>query len=75
MYLVWAFGRGQGAVAVLSGVLPGLGAARHARGPLESQFVQMYDVEEHWLDWALARAGIPARHQIFANSESRHGDQ
>jgi len=26
---------------------------------------RMFGTEEHWLDWALARAGIPARHQIF----------
>ena len=25
----------------------------------------MYDTKERWLDWALARAGIPTRHQIF----------
>ena len=28
-------------------------------------WLRMYDAEEHWLDWALARAGIPTRHQIF----------
>ena len=28
-------------------------------------WLRMYDAEEHWLDWALGRAGIPTRHQIF----------
>ena len=28
-------------------------------------WLRMYDAEEHWLDWALARAGIPTRRQIF----------
>jgi hypothetical protein len=28
-------------------------------------WLRMYDAEEHWLDWALAQAGLPTRHQIF----------
>ena len=28
-------------------------------------WLRMYDAEEYWLDWALARAGLPGRHQIF----------
>ena len=28
-------------------------------------WLRMYDAEEHWLDWALTRAGLPGRHLIF----------
>jgi len=28
-------------------------------------WLRMYDTEEHWLDWALARAGLPTRERIF----------
>jgi len=30
-----------------------------------SIWLDMYGAEEHWLDWALSRAGLPTRNQIF----------
>jgi hypothetical protein len=32
-----------------------------------SIWLGMYDAEEHWLDWALSRAGLPTRDQIFGS--------
>jgi hypothetical protein len=33
--------------------------------PHATTWLQMYDAGEHWLDWALARAGLPGRRLIF----------
>jgi hypothetical protein len=30
-----------------------------------SIWLAMYDTEAEWLDWALSRAGLPSRDQIF----------
>jgi len=33
-----------------------------------------HDTEEHWLDWALSRDGLPARDQIFGAQWHPPGD-